>query len=250
MTFARVFGLGTVMALAVTAMPSVSFGQVSARKALDAPIKQLTVDGVSLEKTLKYLRDVSGANFVINWKVLEQAGVTKDIIITLDVKDLSLRKMMRLVLDQASPNAQLVFDASENVITVTTQEEADKHLVTKVYTVDDLLIQATNKQPPPMGLGVVNVNDGNGGVGMGGRAFDRPAESGHNGAEIGDSARKQKSGDELAALIRDAIRPNIWKENGGTASVRYAMGKLIVTAPISVQEAIGGPVEGGIRYGN
>jgi len=272
MTFARVVGLGAVMALAVAAMPSASFGQDTARKALDVPVKQLSVDGISLEKTLNYLRDVSGANLVVNWKILEQAGVTKDTTITLNVKDLPLKKMMRLVLDQASPNAQLVFDVSENVITVTSQEEADRHMVTKVYAVDDLLLQPTNKQPPPLNLGVSTVTNGNGGgIGMGqgsgsgggsgtgGSIFDRPTGSGRTGTGTtgsgtgtaqGPNTAKQKAGDDLAAMIRDVVRPNIWKENGGTASVKYAMGKLIVTAPISVQEAIGGPAEGGIRYGN
>jgi len=282
MTFARVVGLGAVLAWAVAAMPSQTFGQMAARRALDVPVKQLSVDGMSLERTLNYLRDASGANLVVNWKVLEQAGVAKDTTITLNVKELPLKKMMRLVLDQASPNAQLVFDVSDNVITVTTQEEADRHMVTKVYVVDDLLLQASNKQAPNLNLSLT-VSGGNGaggygsgqgtgfgtGGGMGGTGtgrtgsiFDPPTGtgtgrtgSGTTGSGTGTTAQgpntaKQQAGDDLAALIRDVVRPNIWKENGGTASVKYTMGKLIVTAPVSVQEAIGGPVEGGIRYGN
>ena len=48
------------------------------------------------------------------------------------------------------------------------------------------------------------------------------------------------------------VRPTIWKENGGPATMRYFNGKLIVTAPQSVQEMIGGPApsEGGaVRFG-
>jgi hypothetical protein len=54
---------------------------------------------------------------------------------------------------------------------------------------------------------------------------------------------KQERADDLVTLVRETIRPEIWKENGGTAAVRYYNGNLIVTAPRSVQEAIGGPLE-------
>jgi hypothetical protein len=37
------------------------------------------------------------------------------------------------------------------------------------------------------------------------------------------------------------VRPEIWRENGGTASIQYILGELIITAPLSVQEAIGTP---------
>jgi hypothetical protein len=46
--------------------------------------------------------------------------------------------------------------------------------------------------------------------------------------------------DQLVEMIREIIRPEIWKENGGPASIRYFNGQLIVTAPKSIHEAIGG----------
>jgi hypothetical protein len=44
-------------------------------------------------------------------------------------------------------------------------------------------------------------------------------------------------------MIRETIRPEIWRENGGTASIRYYNGHLVVTAPRSVHEALGGAIE-------
>ncbi len=41
-------------------------------------------------------------------------------------------------------------------------------------------------------------------------------------------------------LIEAIIDPDIWKDAGGTASIRYFNGMLVITAPRSVQEAIGG----------
>jgi hypothetical protein len=77
---------------------------------------------------------------------------------------------------------------------------------------------------------------GGGGGGFGGG-------SGGGGLTQEKIRTKQERADDLVTLIRETIRPEIWKENGGTAAVRYYNGNLIVTAPRSVHEAIGGPVE-------
>jgi hypothetical protein len=44
-------------------------------------------------------------------------------------------------------------------------------------------------------------------------------------------------------LIVQTVYPNMWVQNGGKASIRFFNGNLIVTAPRSVHEAIGGPVD-------
>jgi len=54
---------------------------------------------------------------------------------------------------------------------------------------------------------------------------------------------KTERADALVKMIREVIRPEIWRENGGEASIRYYNGNLVVTAPRSVHEALGGPLE-------
>lgn len=248
-----------VAAAAVLAVGSFvpSYAQVNsdrARKALTTPIKELSVENVPMSRVVDHLREFSGANIVVNWKVLESAGIAKDTPITLNVRELTLRKMLRLVLDQAGTTSLLVFNVSDNVIEVTTQEDADRKMITKVYVVDDLVMTNNNPSPPPQ----IDLNSatrsgttsgGNGGgmgiSGGGGGIFKEEPVANNND----DSP--QKRGDDLAKMIRDIVRPNIWKENGGNASIVYFSGKLIVTAPQSVHEAIGGPVapEGGQRFG-
>jgi len=229
-----------------TAMP--------ARQALGLEIADLNVDGVALSKVLDYLRDVSGANLVVNWKVLEAANVTKETPITLNVTGVPLRKVLRLVLDQASPSTMLVFPVDSNVISITSEEEADKVLVTKVYVVDDL-VMTDNKAvvPPTMDLQKMtssgNTVGGSGGGGGGGGGGGLFTQDNANGAGAASDDTPEKRGEELVKLIEECVRPTIWKDAGGTAAIRYMSGKLIVTAPISVQEAIGGPYmpEGGQR---
>ena len=226
------------------------------------------MDGVTLGRAIDYLRDVSGANIVVNWKVLEGVGVAKDTVITLQVRDLTLRKMLQLVLDQASPNAELVTSVDSNVIQVTTQEDADKQVITKVYIVDDLVMAPIVRQAPSLSLGTstsTTINSGSGGA-QGSSGMNTGGNTGSNGSSGGgifgnnnssnqnqqtQQKTSQQRGDDLVTLIKEVVRPTIWRDNGGTASIKYFDGKLIVTAPISVQEAIGGPVgDAGVRYGS
>lgn len=207
----------------------------SASQALWLNIPQLSVDNVAISKVIDFLRESSGANIVVNWRVLEAAGVTRDTPVSLSVRDVSLSKMLRLALDQASPGTLLVFSVDSNVIEVTTQDDADKKMITKVYVIDDLtMVQSNNNfNPPPLGLGQITQSSGGGGS----TPFTNSGT-----ASTDNTDTPEKRGEDIATLIKTLVRPNIWKDNGGTASIQYFSGKLIVTAPVSVQEAIGGPV--------
>ena len=252
--------LVAVAALAVSAVLPLRADDrstVPPRRALTSSVSELDVDNVALSKVINFLRDSSGTNIFVNWKALEAANVTRDTPVSLRVNNLSLSKLLRLVLDQSAGNAALVYTVDEGVIEITTQDDADKRLITRVYIVDDL-VMPTNKnsiQPVQMGLGATQNAGGSSGGGGGGGAqgiFGNPGGGGGGGGAgaADQTAEIEKAGQDLVKLIMDTIRPTIWKDNGGNASIRYFQGKLIVTAPISVQEAIGGPVAStSRRYG-
>ncbi len=230
---------------------SVTAPPVSARRALSTNVTELKVDNIALSKVVDFLKDVSGTNIVVNWKVLEGAGVAKDTPISLEVRELTLRKMMRLVLDQASPSSVLVFNVDANVIEVTTQEDADKVMIIKVYDVEDLVMTDNSQVTPPTMDLKTSTTGGtmSGQSGGGGGATGSIFTTTETAADGGDT--KEKRGADLASLVRDVVRPQSWVENGGHASIKYSNGKLIVNAPASVHEAIGGPVNTGAaqRFG-
>ena len=65
--------------------------------------------------------------------------------------------------------------------------------------------------------------------------------SGSGGGKTAEkTTTKAERAEALVALVREKVRPEIWRENGGTASIRYYNGHLVVTAQRSVQDAIGG----------
>jgi hypothetical protein len=210
---------------------------VSARAALDRPVPELNADSTPFSRVIESLRGLSGANLVVDWKTLEAAGISKDSPISLNVRNLSFRKMLELTLDQAGPSTRLVFTVSENVIEITTQEAADAHTVTRVYDVNEFLMPETiDKAPPNLDLSAVASSSSSSGGGGGTSIFNQSAQAAQSPA-----AAIQSRADALVTVIRSVVRPEIWRENGGTASIQYLLGELIITAPVSVQEAIGTP---------
>jgi hypothetical protein len=128
------------------------------------------------------------------------------------------------VLASAAGDDKLAFVTDGNVLEITTRERADKKVYTRVYSVDDLLLEVPDfTDAPETDLGS---NSSRGGVARVQKSADKEPLS------------KAERGEQLLTLIRGTIRPDIWRENGGPASIRLFHGNLIVTAPQSVHEAI------------
>lgn len=180
------------------------------------------------------LSDLTGANFFVDWKTLEAASISRQTPITATLHDVAMRKVLSLILTQAAGGDTLTFYLEDNVIQITTRDEADKKLVTVVYDVRDLISLDDNFDPT---LPSVSLSGGGGGGGGGGSSS---AVSGAAGTTSSGTAADRAT--KLIKLIESSVRPEIWRDNGttGTANIDYFDGKLIITAPRSVQEAIGG----------
>jgi hypothetical protein len=264
-------GLAILVAVIALGVSSSAMA-ASARAALNQKMPEVKFQGQGLRDCMDFLRDVSGANLHVNWRALEAAGVTPDTPVNVRLRDVSLRKVLTVLLSEAAPGTNLTFYTSEGVIEVTTSEIADAEMITRVYPVEDLLIEVPDFNNAPDlslfmnqastsggggtggGMGGGGYGGGGGGFGGGGGGFGGGGGGlGGGGGGFGGGSgggltqekirTKQERADDLVTLIRETIRPEIWKENGGTAAVRYYNGNLIVTAPRSVHEAIGGPVE-------
>jgi hypothetical protein len=256
----KLAGLAAVALLGMSshAMAGTSNQQVVANSALNRTLPEVKFQGSSLKDCVDFLRDVSGANIHVNWRALEAAGITGDTPVNMRLREVSLRKILTTLLNEAGPGGILTFYTSEGVIEVTTGELADKEMITRVYPVDDLIMEIPDFTDAPNfsldqqqgssggggggrggggGGGRGGSSYGGGGGGGGGGLF---GNSGGSGATKEKTATKQERADALVTMIRETIRPEIWREAGGTASIRYYNGNLIVTAPRSVQEALGG----------
>jgi hypothetical protein len=211
------------------------FAGTSARASLSAKIPSVKLDNVPLGDAIDFLRDFAGVNIDVDWKSLAAANISKDTQISLNLHDVSAGKLLSLILSQAGPGDVLTYFIDQNVVEITTHLVADQKMITVVYDVQDLL------QPSDtFDYTISNVGGGSAQVtGSGGGSGSSALASGQNtnGTTVADKA------DALIKLIETTIHPEIWRDNGGTASMAFINGNLIVTAPRSVQEAIGGPVD-------
>jgi hypothetical protein len=217
--------LCTVLAISVT---SAKAAPSEARLALTTVLPEVNISSVPLADALDTLAGLSGANFDVDWKTLEAAGVSRQTPVSLQLHGVRLEKILRMLLSQAAGGDSLTFYIEDNVIEITTLAKADQQLVTVVYDVTDLIALDDNFDPT---IPSVTVSAGGGGGGG-----NLPSSTGNNASSTPDMRAAK-----LIKIIENAVRPEIWKDNGsGAATIEYWDGKLIITAPRSVQEAIGG----------
>lgn len=223
----------TVILFAAAGASARVSARVSARAMLETRLPAANLTNVPLGDAIDFLRDVAGVNITVDWKALESINISKGAQINLNLHDVTAGKVLSLILQEAGPGDLLTYYVDENVVQVTTRAIADEKQITVVYYVMDLL------QPNDVfNYTISNIGGGSAQVGNGGGTATLQPNS--NGAQ---SKTVDQKAEDLIKLIETVVRPEIWRDNGGTASMAYLNGNLIVTAPRSVQEAIGGPAD-------
>src|SRR6266850_1680408 len=248
-----------LMMLCGDAFGAKSAANAQTRAQLDRVLPAVNFTNVTLKDAIDFLRDVSGSNIHVNWKAIEAAGITPDTAINIKLRQVSLRKVLGLLLSEASGGVGLTFYIDDGVIEITTTEIADNAMYTVVYPVQDLLVEPPPFIEPPQfdlsyasskgsagGGGGRGGGGGGGGRGGGGGSGGQGGlfgQSGNYNQQSNQPREKDVKAKELVELIVETVSPSIWVQNGGKATIRFFNGNLIVTAPRSVHEAIGGPVD-------
>jgi uncharacterized membrane protein YgcG len=238
----------TLLATAVTASAAQTNATVKAALARELP--SLNLSNVSFGDAIDFVRDLTNLNINVHWKELELLHVTKETPVNVRLRSISTRKALELILAEAGAGTPLTYYIDEGVIEITTREAADARMITRVYDVGDLTLDIPDFEGRSMSL-----TEGNGASGGSGRGGGRGGGGGGSGGGLfsgsggGSSTSQEKTksrderGEELVKLITSTIRPEIWADAGGTAQIRYFHGRIIVTAPRSVQEMIGGSLD-------
>ena len=111
------------------------------RRQLDRQLPGLEFDAVGLSDVVDFLRDVSGANIVVNWKSLEAAGVDKNTPVTAKLRNIKFSKALNVILDGAGGGSGLVvWRPDANIITITAGAPGGK-VVQRTYDVHDLVAE-------------------------------------------------------------------------------------------------------------
>ena len=97
----------------------------SALAALAIKLPVVKFDGTRMEDAINYLRDISDANFHVDWRAIETLGVSRDTPVTFSARQITLRKALGLILSQTSNPNELSFYNDGGVIEITTKAVAD-----------------------------------------------------------------------------------------------------------------------------
>lgn len=226
-----------------------------------------------------YLESVTGVQFHLDTRALDDVGVGTDSPLTVTLKEVPLETALDVVLAQLD----LTWTVRGNLLVITTPEAAQNPsmMITRIYPVDDLKIEDPMEtaqkwlrgQLNAMGLGGVNFGGMGGGMGdmggggMGGGMFSLQHEDtgvvAEGGAQQGSSApapgtagpgnipsvpQPYYSGDQLIDTVVSTIEPSTWDSVGGPGSIQYitvnGRGALVITQTYIVQRKIAHLLEG------
>ena len=106
--------------------------------ALTSPLKSTGLDFTEepLESVVNFLQDEYDIPIQLDTPSLEDAGLTVDEPVTVNLKNITLRSALRLMLKRM----QLTYVIRDEVLMITTPEEAEADLIAKVYPVADLVL--------------------------------------------------------------------------------------------------------------
>ncbi len=208
----------------------------------------------TLRDVLDNLKGQSGLNITVDSASLSDASINLDAVkIDESLRDLSIRDVMTILLDKA----RLKFVIENNVVRVTTEKKAQGKLITKVFSVMELVTPVPDFALAPhqsmaaamkkAAGGTPSWQDNGGGRstynsgGMGGSAElvsgripgvpggvqgNLDNQSNNNASPLADSATLATSGrvnhsDKLKKLITAMVKPYSWQEAGGSGKVEY-----------------------------
>lgn len=204
-------------------------GEVNMDRAMQMRVPAVEFSGVPIDDIFSFMRDVANLNLYVNWPALEAVGIDRSTPIQLKLRNIRMGKVLDLALNQASAGGvPLTWYVSDNIVYITTKQIADQDMVTRIYPIQDLLLQIPNYRPPTF-------TPSQGGSGGGGGS---PFGTSEDNDRFDENATEEM-GQKIVELIMTLIEPEVWVENGGFSRIRYFRGTLIVTAPRSVQRQIG-----------
>jgi hypothetical protein len=159
---------------------------------------------VPLDQAVEELRARSGANIVVDWKALEDAGIDRqETLIDLKVHDVTTASALRLVLDQASGGTvRLSFRGEDNVVHVSTVELLNRLHYLRIYEASDIIDDLAEVARR--------------------HSWQSPGSMQYNGGYYAPG--------ELTDLVKGTSDADVWMEGGGVFSATVWGGKLAVNA--------------------
>ncbi|MEW6253129.1 MAG: hypothetical protein AB1716_21025 [Planctomycetota bacterium] len=209
-------------------------------------VPEMNLTETPLDQAIAWLQDFTKLNMSVRWTVLEDAGLRRDTPITVQARGLRLEQVLWLILNEAGgAEIKLAYRASGNLLVLSTAEDLNKEMITKVYDVADLLVRIPRASRQAMFNVTQGMGQQGGGIGGGGGAGSGMFQQGQQQGQYNDQGTEQAGMDVnmqlLVELIRDTIEPDTWRETGGGEGTIFAFQNLIIVRnTILVHQRLGG----------
>jgi hypothetical protein len=194
------------------------------------------------DSVIAWLSDFTRMNINVRWQILQDAGVRRDQPITIQARNLRLNQVLWLIVSEAGgSDLKLAYRATGNLLVLSTADDLNKEMVTKVYDIADLLVnvpRASRQAVFNVSQGMGQGGGGTGGGGGGGGMFQQGNQNNTQDDRQGNATQLQ----ELLTLIQDTVEPDTWRQNGGSGSIIAFQNTLIVRNTILVHQRLGGYV--------
>jgi uncharacterized membrane protein YgcG len=227
---------------------------------LDKRIPETRFEEQPLEQVMEFIKNFTQMNVVVRWQILEDAGIERDKPITISVREVPLRVVLWLIMNEAGgTDLKLAYRASGNVLVLSTEDDLGQEMLLRVYDVSDLLVRpprftnALSLDPTQALQNAGQSGQGGGGGGGGGGSGGLFGSGGGQGGgsrggrgEMGDNRDQAGAGmGELVQLIVDTVEPDSWVQNGGLGTIQPFGNVLVVRNSILVHQRLNGYVEEG-----
>jgi type II secretory pathway component GspD/PulD (secretin) len=214
-----------------------------------------------LSQVIQDLKEMSGVNVVADKSSLEEAGILMDKPLDLQVENISLKSALNILLQQI----HLTYVVKDEVLLITTEDNAKGKLKRVTYPVADLVVPVDN-QTLPVSASITKYLDmhysfaqpqwGNGSTTpytgpnsmYNGTTVSTPSGSAGVQASAGSTGNPlmNKGGmgqtieDTLIKLITTTVAPESWNEVGGKGTIQYyPLGlALIINQTPDIQEQV------------
>jgi hypothetical protein len=144
--------------------------------------------GETFQEVINYLSKATGQTIVVPKNILEEAGVTYETPIKLDLKNVSTRSILKKML----ADLNLTYIIKDEAIQITTPERARQTLTTRTYYIGDLLAVVQDYRFP---------------------------------AVYNQAAAIQQI-NSLASMIINSYDPDSWQGRGGPGSITFNPGTM------------------------
>jgi type II secretory pathway component GspD/PulD (secretin) len=221
----------------------------------------LSFSNKTLREAIDYVRGVHGINIFVDEPALAEKNITLDAPVTIKLDHIALKSGLKLLLR----TVHLTYVVSDDVLKITTEDQARGKLQRRVYQVPDLVIAVENYgqvgTTPVPDLGLVNVNQamntpsspmtgmtamqGGQGVGMPSSGSMANPNSGFAADPSGNPVqvtkhRAQTHEDMLIKLITSTVEPRSWADQGGPGTIDFhpLTNALVINQTPDIQDQI------------